>query len=453
MGLLSFLRRGLFRASNPEDPRYPLNSRNVLAAFRSEAASSGVPVGRETALTFSPWWRGITLVSSYVAKTPLLVYRRRPDGKGKARDPEHAAYRLLLYKPNEYQTANVFRRQMQGHAIAVGNAYAYIVRRGDGAPVELLPLDPGCTFPVRADGRLWYVTEAGVERRKLVPTDVLHLRGFSYDGVLGYSLIDKARETLGLGMGMHKWQTVFYGNNARPGVVLEAPGRLDPKTKVELREGWERLHAGLDNAHRTAVLDQGLKASTLAFTAEDSQFVESRAVNIRDVANFLGVPPHKIGDTSRTAYASLEQENQSFLDDGLDDRFHDWECECREKLLTEAEKEADTHCVEFDRRTLRRANLLDRSNYHRTALGGRPWETQNEAREDMGLDPLDDPKADEVLEPLNMGQGGADNQPAPAAPPPAAAAARPADAAEIARLAALLTAHGIDPRTGERLTP
>jgi HK97 family phage portal protein len=415
---VSLLKRFLSpRSATPDNPRFSLNDPVAWDAFADGAPSaSGVTVNRETALTYSPWWRGINLLSRDVAKVPLLVYGVQ--GKTRARDQKHPSYFLLRRKANIYQTAQAFKQQITGHAVGGGNGYAYISRRGDSSPAELLPLDPDHTYPVRENGKLWYVHEIAGESRKLPAEDVLHLKGYGFDGLQGYNVIRKARDSLGLGMGAARFQTIYFRNSARPAVVLETTSKLDDKQQTTLRESWERMHAGLENAHRTAILQNGLTAKILSFSAEDSQLIETRTFSIREVANWIGVPPHKLGDNSQSAYATLEQENQSYLDESLDPWFCAWEEECWDKLLTEEEKAKETHEIEFLRRALERADSAARAAYLRAALGGRPWVTQNEARAECGLDPSPDPKADEILEPLNMGQGGSNNDEKPPAPPP-----------------------------------
>jgi hypothetical protein len=103
--------------------------------------------------------------------------------------------------------------------------------------------------------------------------------------------------------------------------------------------------------------------------------------SLRDVANWLGVPPHKLGDNTRTAYNSLEAENQAFLDDSLDYWLVNWEHECREKLLSDRQKQRDTHFIEFERKALVQADLKTRAEYYKTATGGRPWMSPDEVRE------------------------------------------------------------------------
>lgn len=393
MSLLS-----MFFAATPENPRFNLNDPVAWDALGAEPASSGQRVNRDIALTYSPWWRGVNLIANDVAKLHQYVWRRIGGRKEKAVD--HPAYYLLRRKPNPYQTASDFRRQLTGHVVAQGNGYAYIVRRGDGGASELWPLLPDCTWPVRANGVLYYVTQVGGEQRKLPAADVLHIQGLGYDGLQGYSVVDKAREALGVGLARAKWQATFYRNGARAGVLLESPNTIPDLAKRGLREDWDRMHAGLNNAHRTAILDRGLKANKITFGPEDAQLIESQEFSIVEIANFIGVPPHKLGDKSSRGYGSIEAENLSYLAESLDPRLVCWEDEAWDKLLTEEEKSQETHEVLFDRRAITRADMTARANYNRVALGGAPWQTINEVRDEDGFDPIEG--GDELPRPLNM---------------------------------------------------
>lgn len=414
MGILSRL-----RAATPENPSFNLNDPRAWDELGAQPSSSGVRVSHESALTYSPWWRGLNLIAGTVGKLPVHVYRRVGD-EGKVRAREHKAYYLIRRKPNEFQTAGQFKRQLTGHAVSKGNGYGYIYRNGDGSPREIVPLVPDSTHPVRENGQLLYVTQfpfqGQTETRKLLPQDVLHIKGFGGDGLSGYNVIDKARESLGLGMGARKYATVYFKNSGRPAVVLETPQGLENKKAVAIRESWERLYTGLENAHRTAVLTHGLTAKVIAFNAKEAQLLDTLIFSLIDISNILGLPPHKLGHPSRTAFASLEQENQSALDEGYDPWLHTWEEELWDKLLTEEEKHDDTHFVEFLREALVRADLAARANYYRTATAGRPWMLPDEVRSRENMNPVGGSWA-EPMDPLNFGQGGANNEERPPTPP------------------------------------
>lgn len=408
------------RAATPENPRFSLNDPEAWDALNvGQPSSAGARITRQTALTLPAFWRGINLICTSVAKIPEFVYRRLGDGKQRA--TEHPAYRLLRYQPipdRVETTAFDQKRVKMGHVLLKGNGYRYIFRNGDGSPRELLLLDPDATYPARVDGRLWYVTKAAGEDRKLPAEDVLHWKGLGWDGLCGYDVLTYARESLGEAMAKQKYSASFFGKGARPGVIIEVPGKMVDAAKETLLKGWNRMHEGLENAHRTAILDNGAKINQLSIDADKAQLIQSREFSLIDIANILGIPPHKLGEKNSRGFSSLEQEDQNFLNECLDGWLCMIEAEDREKLLSEVEKSEDTHVVEFLREALVRADLAAQANYFRTALGGRPWMVPDEVRGKVNLNPLGG-EAAEYLNPLNMGKGGEDNEPAsPAAPQP-----------------------------------
>jgi HK97 family phage portal protein len=358
------------RRSSIENPSVPLSSVDTDsplwdAMTGGATASSGVSVNVRSGLTYSAVWRGVNLISQAIAKTPLQVFRN-VDG-GKELDRTHPAYKLLKRKPSQYYTSLVFKQTLVAHALFTGrgNGYARIVRDGAGRPVELLIMDPSRTYPVRYGGVLWYMNETdGAGLRKLRPEDVIHIKGFGYDGLVGYDIVTYMRETLGLGLAIRKFGSIFFRNGAAPNVVLERPAEapaLSKEAERNVRDSFDKIHGG-DSVHRTALLQEGMKASVLGIDAQKSQLIELRQFEIREVANFLGLPPHKVGDIQSRAYASLEQENQSFNDDAVDGWFCSIEAELNEKMLSEEEKENETHVIEFNRESLVRVNFEAKVN-------------------------------------------------------------------------------------------
>lgn len=400
------------RAATPESPQFNLNDPAAWDAFTGgSATATGKAVGPETALTWSAWWRGVTLLAKMVAKCPCHVYETDPFGEfGASLALDHPAYKLLRRKPNEYQTDFQFKLAIVGHAVNRGNGYAFVFRKGS-EPSELILLDPDDTEPVVVDGRVWYANEQVFGKRLVNRADVFHLAGFGFDGVRGYPLWQMAKECIALGLTRESFAGSRYKNGARPGVVLSTDTKLKDEARVRLRTEWERMHAGADNIGRTAVLDNGLKATTLGFSPEDMQEVETSGLTLRDAANFLGIPSSKIGDVAGVKYASKEQDDRNFLSDGLDFWLCAFEAEAWDKLLSQSEKDGGTRLVSFDRDSLISFDLAAKANYYRTATGGRGWMSPAEVRERERMEPREDEGIDEVLVPLNMGQGGANNQP------------------------------------------
>ena len=385
-------------------------------------SAAGVVVTKDKALSYSPWWKAIDLVSSAVARNTLAPYRISDDGRSRTVDTSHPLRALLANKPNYFQTSYQFVKLMVSQYMSSGNAYAYILRDGM-APTQLVPLDPNWTTPViiKPSGALgyaipnpgdqvWYVwTPEGGSPAYLRSEDVLHFRGLSAEGLWGYSVVTKAKEALGLGLGQQIYSSTFFANGGKPKVVLMHAGKLADATKAALAESWDRRHSG-DNAHSTAVLDQGLTAKEMSFSPSDSELIESRKFSIIDVANYTGVPPHKLGDASRAGYNSLEQENLSFREDTLSSHFTQIEQEMSDKLLREDEK--DAYDIAFVDMSLRTADLTTKANYVRTLTGGSPVLTKNEGRVVVGFNPIDDPKYDAIPDALNQSTGQDQQQPA-----------------------------------------
>jgi len=406
MGLFSRAVRSL------ENPAVSIKDWDDLAeVFGDEKSAAGVKVNRKTALKHSAVYRGVNLIATSVAKLALNVW----DRKTREIDREHPAHALLRRRSNPEMTAFVLKQTLIGHAILQGNGYAYILRRGDGTPLELRLLMPDRTFAVRENGQLRYVTtlggtlEAGGEPRKLDPGDVIHIRGLGWDGLSGYSVVNLGADELGLAIGGVKYGAKYFKNAVSPSLVLTFPQQLSDKAYARLVANWEKMKAGLENAHKPTILEEGGSLNPFAIDPAKAQLIESRKFDLVAIANLLGLPVHKVGGEGRTAYGSLEQENQSFLDESLDGWLCNIETEAEEKLLTEEEKAEESKSIEFNRQALVKANITQRYAAYRTALGGAPFMAPNEARARENMPPVEG--GDEIPKPLNLGQGGINNDP------------------------------------------
>lgn len=373
------------------------------------------PLSAEGALAYHAWYRAISLIAQKCAAVPKHLYRRTETaaGEGKERARDHGVYRLVHERANEEQTAFQFWLQMAGHVPSRGNAYAAIWRVG-GAVSELIPMDPDRTYPVRRDGELWYVVypygaEPGSKGIRLRSREVLHFRGFGTDGLTGYPVWAKAAEEIGLARSQRKLEASRNKNSGRPAMLLQTDAKLDDKVKIRLREDWERMHVGLDNAGRTAILDNGLKATSVSLSAEELGAAGATQMSITAISNYTGVPGSKLGATGRN-YASQEQEDNAFVADGLDFYLNVFEDETSAKLLNDIER-SQGYEVKANREALLRPSIKDKFEVLRIATAGKPVMTQNEARKQIDLPPSEEADADKLLTPLNMGQGGKANSP------------------------------------------
>jgi HK97 family phage portal protein len=410
-----------------ENPAVPLTDLDeddpVWGSLTGDLSASGAKVNRRKALGHSAIWRGVNLIAGDVGRHTFRVYQYAPGG-GLIDAPGHPAA-AVMRRPNPWMTPFTFRQTLQAHALLSGNGYAYIFRNPDTAqPLELWPLT-GKTWPVRVNGEMWYVSQSsnplpGKRRNaasyvKIRGVDMIHIHGLGFDGIQGYAVLQVLRETIGGALAARDYGSRYFKNDASPGVVLEVPASMPDKAIKMLRESWAELHVGYQNSHRPAILRDGVKLVTgTRGNARDAQLLENRQFDSRDIANILGIPPHKVGDPSRTAYNSLESENQGYHEDTLGRWFAVWEQECDAKLLTEVEKNTESHCCKFDPRPLSRVSLAARTAYYSAALMN-GWLNVDEVRAEEGLNPLPGGLGKVYRNPVNL----APAAPAPAEPAPA----------------------------------
>jgi HK97 family phage portal protein len=397
-----------------ENPAIALNDPSAFDALgiSGRPVSSGIKVDRRAALTYDAIWRGVSLISNAVAKIPLHVYRHL--GKG-LKDPDltHPAYRLLYRKPCPEMTSFIFRQTMMAHVLLQGNAYAYIFRDNAGRPIEIVPLCPHATHPVKVNGVLWYKTviqspdlenvgQAGTEPRLLRAEDVIHIRGLGYDGLMGYSFIEIGAETIGRGLASREYGSRFFANDAEPRVVIEVPTRMDKVAQEEFLRQWARMHQGIENSHRTAILTAGATLKPFSIAAKDAQLIDSEKFSVKTIANFLNLPPHKLGDSEKSSYNSLEMENKAVLNEGYDPWLVNWEHELADKLLSEEEKRTDSHDVGFVRDSLEQADRKSAAEADEKELNA-GITTLDEVRAKRNLPPVPDSYGNKHRKPINIG--------------------------------------------------
>jgi len=296
---------------------------------------------------------------------------------------------------------------------------------------------------------LWYLYQPpnGQEWRKLPADEVLHVKGLGFDGLQGYPVLKIAREALGAAIAARDHSARYFGNGARPGGVLEHPGKLTDQARKNMRESWDRVHKGLENAHKVAILEEGTKYQGFASNARDAQLLETREFDAREVANIFGVPTHKLGDPSKVAYNSLGEENQSYYDDTLSRWLKVYAEEAHDKLLSEKEKASESHCVDFDYQEIQRANLPAQVDFV-DKLFKAGMINQDEGRGVFGFNPIADGKGQRFFIPStlvsieNAGQPAAKPAPAPEAARKAASEELKAAVADVAgRMARRLATH------------
>lgn len=317
----------------------PSNSVGGGWRFLFGGTTSGKAVNERTAMQTSAVYACVRILSESIAGLPLHVYRYKADGS-KECTADHPLQRLLHDEPNKEMTSFVFREALMAHLLLWGNAYAQIIRDGRGYPVALYPLLPDrMTVDRDANDELVYTYQSDKGQVKLRRESVLHIPGLGFDGLIGYSPIAMAKNAVGLALATEDYGATFFANGANPGGVLEHPGVIKPDQVERLRESWQSQFGGV-NAHKVAVLEDGLKFHQMSIPPEEAQFLETRKFQINEIARIFRVPPHMVGDLEKSSFSNIEQQSLEFVKYTLGPWVIRWEQSLTQALLLPGEKAA-----------------------------------------------------------------------------------------------------------------
>ncbi len=324
-------------------------------------SASGETVNQDSAMKLSAWFGSVSILVDDVAKLPRHVFKRSSNGD-RNQSHDHPVHRLLTVQPNRRMNPSSFMKLLELKRINWGNGYAHVDTDYNGYPSELFPLPPEYTLPyVDDNGYLWYVLSIpGMSTRKLPSADVIHVKGFSTDGVTGQSYLGYARDAIGAGTAEQKFEGNFYQRGMKLGGVLKVPSKLSPDDKNKVRAEFEKITSGLSNMHRVAVLDLGQEFTKLDVPLKDAQFIETKNANIADIARFLKMPLYKLQE-GKQAYNSNEQQEGNYLTSTLDPILIQYEEEFLLKLFATSEQKK--YYVRFNRNALLRADLTARKDF------------------------------------------------------------------------------------------
>lgn len=282
---------------------------------------------------------------------------------------------------------------MMSHLLIYGNAYAQIIRDGAGQVLGLYPLLPDKMEVNRLEnGKLVYYYSRYSEENPnfrelgkiaLRQQDVLHIPGLGFDGLVGYSPIAMAKNAVGMTLACEEYGASFFANGANPGGVLEHPGVLKDPGKV--RESWNSVYRGTNNAHKIAVLEEGMKYQQIGIPPEEAQFLETRKFQINEIARLYRIPPHMVGDLEKSSFSNIEQQSLEFVKYTLDPWVIRWEQSLQKALLLPEEKKA--YFIKLNVDGLLRGDYQSRMNGYSTARQN-GWMSANDIRELEDLNPI-----------------------------------------------------------------
>lgn len=289
----------------------PVEERGMLPNPLTQRSYSGKTVTVESGLELIPVYSAVNLISGAISSLPIRVYQNVSDGS-RVIAPKHRAQRLLD-RPTPTMAGDEWRQIMAVALLTWGNFFALKERGPDGYVTALWPVDPSTVKVTRQDGS--QKLEYFVGRQRFDESSMLHIRGMSDDGVVGFSPIQQARHMLGMAASLEEFTSKFFANGARPGVILRHPSRLTPDAAERLRAQWHAAHNGSDKAFSTVVLEEGIEVTTLTMPITDSELLGLSRLNLQQIALLFRVPGSLMMTDSGSSmtYSTVESETKAFV--------------------------------------------------------------------------------------------------------------------------------------------
>lgn len=335
-------------------------------------SAAGTNVNERSAMQMTAVYACVRVLAESIASLPLHLYKRGENGN-REKDEDNDLFFLLHDEPNPEMTSYVFRETLMTHLLLFGNAYAQILRNGKGDVLALYPLMPNKMNVERDDnGRLFYRytrydNEALADKNNtviLMPEDVLHIPGLSYDGLVGLSPIAACRNAIGSGLAADEYSGRYFANGAAPMGVLEHPGVI--KDPAKLRESWNAVYGGSRNANKVAILEEGLKFRPISISPQDSQLLETRKFTVEEICRIFRVPPHLVQNLDRATFNNIEQMSLDFVMYSLMPWVCRWEAALSKSLLRP--KERKLYEMRFNLDGLLRGSYESRMRGYQTAV-------------------------------------------------------------------------------------
>ena len=377
-------------------PEITDNVRDSGGIFVFGMSNAGENVDEKSALQIATVYACVRLLAESVAALPLHLYRETQDGNGKEQATDHPLYKILYRQPNPEMTSFSYREAVMMHLLLWGNSYSQIIRDGKNGVLGLYPLLPENVEVDRADnGEIYYIYHAYTDETPgetnkdiyFKREEVLHIPGLGFNGLVGFSPIAMMKNALGTTLAVEKYGSSFFRNGAQPSGVLEHPGVL--KDPAKIRDNWSAVYGGANNAHKVAVLEEGMSYKPISLPPEDSQFLSTREFGVEEICRIFRVPPHMVQDLKRATFSNIEHQSIDFVQHTL----MPWLTRIEQAIIKDVlqEEEQEEYFPKFNVDGLLRGDYQSRMNGYAVGFSN-GFLSPNDIRrlENMDLIPAED---------------------------------------------------------------
>jgi len=373
------------------------NDKGAQTGTGNTSTDAGISVSNERAMQVSAVWACVQYITNSVASLPINFYEKTDDGRELIDDgPLNALFHI---SPNALMKPRDFRKAMTLQLCLWSNAYAHIEWMGK-RPVSIIPLRPSRMTPVIGeDGDLTYHYQTTMGIIVYSKKSIMHMKGFSSDGIAGYQRVDYAAKTLGLSVSADVYAAKQFANGGHSGGGrLTFDDFLTDKQRDQARALYDSVSETAYNKGKLWLLEGGVKYEQDGLNPDTMQMIETRKMQLGEVARFFGVPEVLIGASGGGTGAwpaSFEQQMQFFLTFTLQDYIDEWECSILDSLIADKRTVSADHDVKgfikMDAKTRAEVQASQAQNGTRT---------RNELRKEDNMPPKEG--ADDLTVQVNL---------------------------------------------------
>jgi HK97 family phage portal protein len=346
----------------------------------------------------------VDFLSRNIGQLPIKAYNRVGDNERTRISEGPLAATLAMPAPGVTKTK--WLQQLVSDIAVYGNSY-HVKVRGESGQVALIRVPPEMVTVegswVRPDG---YKIKGSSGEKTFTAEQIMHIaHGYNPDDQrIGLSPLVTLRHVLAEQAAAGAYREQYWKNAARMSGIIERPAgtpQWSDTARARFRAEWEAMYTGKAASGRTVVLEEGMTFKPVAFSARDSQLMESYQLTREMVATAFGIPIGLLGLGSFT-YASLSEQHRQLYADCLAPWIVMLQEEMEAQLLPEFSVTRNTY-IEIDVDAKLQGSIEERARIFQASVGG-PYITRNEARAKLNLPNVEG--GDELIVPLNVITGG-----------------------------------------------
>lgn len=254
----------------------------------------------------------VDAIATAVSSTNFELYRKTSKDK---KPIEHDAIKLLD-KPNKFQSGVDLLYLISSHIDTGGRAFIYPVKSLNGKVTELVVFDPNRVKIAKDEEsnitgfvyRNYKNAEVPFEVDELIPI----FRPTPFNQTEGISTIEMAKRAIESDINAQDFNSSFFINGAYPSGVLSTEQALSDQAFQRFKARWREEHEGKANAHKTAILDMGLKYQVVQPSQKDMEFIEGRKLSRDEILSIFRVHKSILGISEDVNRANAESAEYTF---------------------------------------------------------------------------------------------------------------------------------------------